>query len=182
MSGCTGDDTILLVFSHWYSFQTEGSTQKYDGALLQVSDGGPWADIAPEGGYDGNLNTEDACHMDGKPGFEGDPASWETAAFDITLSAGMPSFRIRFWMGADGDTAEAGWYVDDVRIIVPDNPCGDAGVSDAGGGYDAGPADCISSGGRCQSWILPPWGCHSNEHQEDLPGCGGFMEFCCVPD
>jgi len=105
-----------LEFWHWMNSEVSGSYpgKAYDGGLVEIStDGGPWQQIFPEGGYTHTIRPG------GTPGpfaedtevFAGD-INWERVVFDLSPYYGLAQIRFRF--GSDGASGGEGWYIDDV--------------------------------------------------------------------
>ncbi len=111
-----------LEFWHWMDAEASAAYPDscYDGGLLEIStDGGAsWTQLFSQRGY---------THLirDGSvPGpFPSGTPVW-SGAFDWTeewvdLSGFEGPAQVRFAFGSDGADVREGWYVDDVRIVLP---------------------------------------------------------------
>jgi hypothetical protein len=108
-----------LRFWQWISSETSAAYagKAYDGGLVEISiDGGPFAQITPEGGYPYTIRPggTPGPFPEDTPVFAG-AAEWHQVTFDLTDVVGAVVLRWRF--GSDGAVAEEGWYIDDVEII-----------------------------------------------------------------
>jgi hypothetical protein len=114
---------VDLVFWHWHEFaQAAGSN---DGGFVEISadDGVTWTQLAPLSAWDGPLDMDTtACegtnYADGKQGFLGADARWVQETIRITPAYLTDLFSFRFVFGSDGATSGAGWFVDDVAVVV----------------------------------------------------------------
>jgi agmatine/peptidylarginine deiminase len=87
----------------------------YDGGLVEISTGGPWESIDPEGGYPYLIrNTGGTGPFPPETGVFSGYADWHAVAFDLSPFEGPVQFRFRF--GSDNNTGGEGWYVDDVSV------------------------------------------------------------------
>jgi hypothetical protein len=106
----------------WHRYNTESN---WDGGVLETStDGTNWLDILNgnaarfiAGGYTGALNSS-ANPLGGRSAWNGDIASFARVEVDLADFAGQSRF-FRWRFGADASVADTGWYVDDVRVLVP---------------------------------------------------------------
>jgi hypothetical protein len=109
-----------LSFSHWYTFESDAS-QGYDGGLVEYSsDGGPWTDVnglPAANGYTGTINAAGNSDnpLQGRAAFVRASNGAHTTRIDLSSLAGH-SVRVRFRVATDTDGADAGWYIDSVRI------------------------------------------------------------------
>ena len=109
-----------LSFSHWYTFESDVS-QGYDGGVVEYSaDGGAWTDInglPMVNGYSGTINLAGNSDnpLEGRAAFIRASNGGHTTRVDISSLAGR-SVRFRFRVATDTDGADAGWYIDSVRI------------------------------------------------------------------
>jgi len=112
----------LASLEFWHRYNTEAN---WDGGVLETStDGSNWVDILSgnaarfvAGGYTGTLNSS-ANPLAGRPAWHGDIASFARVEVDLSDFAGQSRwFRWRF--GSDGSVPDTGWYVDDVRVLLP---------------------------------------------------------------
>jgi hypothetical protein len=115
----------------WHRHNSEST---FDGGVLEYStDGGAtWFDIlAGNGGavpanpgrflangYNSVLSTGFSNPLPGRNAWSGDNGAWQKVQVDLADFAGTSvNFRWRF--GCDSSVSDEGWYVDDVRIFVP---------------------------------------------------------------
>jgi Zn-dependent metalloprotease len=109
-----------LSFSHWYTFESDAS-QGYDGGLVEYSsDGGPWTDVnglPAANGYTGTINAAGNSDnpLQGRAAFIRASNGGHTTRIDLSSLAGQ-SVRFRFRVATDTAGADAGWYIDSVRI------------------------------------------------------------------
>lgn len=119
--------------SFWHRYNTEvGSSSLYDGGVLEWSlDGTTWYDILAgnggaipanagrfvQGGYVGALSTGFGNPLGGRQAWSGDNAAFGNVLVDLADFSGQ-SIRLRWRMGTDTSTSDAGWWVDDVVISV----------------------------------------------------------------
>jgi uncharacterized membrane protein/bacillopeptidase F (M6 metalloprotease family) len=108
----------ILTFQTWYSMRV-GCGWYPDGGFVEISDGGPWQQIYPIGGYPvqdgyfGGYNTD---------GFGGNSFGWEHYTFELSAWAG-DVVQIRFHFATESCQAYEGWYLDDVEIFSPPYWC-----------------------------------------------------------
>jgi hypothetical protein len=57
-------------------------------------------------------------YADGKQGFLGTDARWVQETIRVTPEYLTDLFSFRFVFGSDGATSGAGWFVDDVAVVV----------------------------------------------------------------
>ena len=119
-AGVTVPANGFLTFSHWYTF--EGDTSEgYDGGVVEYSsDGGPWTDVnglPMLNGYSGTINAAGNSDnpLQGRAAFIGASNGAHTSRIDLSSLAGH-SVRVRFRVATDTGGADAGWYIDSVRI------------------------------------------------------------------
>jgi hypothetical protein len=114
--------TVDVVFWHWYDFAVAGST--FDGGVVELSgdDGATWTAIAPTGGWDGSIDMDAGCdgtlYTDGLDGFLRSSGRWVQETIRVPLDLRTEQFTFRFVFGSDSATAAAGWFVDDVALVV----------------------------------------------------------------
>ncbi len=113
-------------------FQHDFVLESNDGAVLELSlDGVEWFDVTAAGsgamftqnGYNatigGSLGKPDVRNpLAGRQGWSGSSGGFIRTVVtltDATKYAKQP-FRVRWRLGTNGDTASAGWYVDDVTL------------------------------------------------------------------
>jgi hypothetical protein len=119
-AGATVPANGVLSFSHWYTF--EGDTSEgYDGGVIEYSsDGGPWTDVnglPMVNGYSGIIDAaaDSDNPLQGRAAFIGASNGGHTTRIDLSSLAGH-SVRFRFRVATDTAGADAGWYIDSVRI------------------------------------------------------------------
>ncbi|MBI3181921.1 MAG: myxosortase-dependent M36 family metallopeptidase [Myxococcales bacterium] len=116
--------TFGFTFRHRYDFEASGTTY-FDGGVIELSDDGgqTWQDIGSSAtpGYNVTLtNPANGTNpLKGRPAFGGTGAGYP-AFLTATVSLGTAyqgkTVRVRFRMGADGNTAGAGWELDDLAF------------------------------------------------------------------
>jgi hypothetical protein len=122
LSSCSGSSAVTLTFTHWYDFeQGGGAYDNYDGANVEAFCGGSWQLVHPEGGYPDPSVRAAGSRLNGDPGYScvGTEGTWHHQVFRIE-GCQDPDFQIRFCMGADGSTTEAGWYIDEIAVSLGD--------------------------------------------------------------
>lgn len=114
--------TVDLVFWHWYDFAAAAGS--LDGALVELSgdDGATWTAVAPSAGWDGAIDMDSGCegtlYVDGRDGFLRTSGRWVQETIRVPLELRTSGFTFRFVFGSDSATAAAGWFVDDVALVV----------------------------------------------------------------
>ncbi|HEU4386329.1 MAG TPA: S8 family serine peptidase, partial [Blastocatellia bacterium] len=110
----TGRRNLRLVFYH--TFQTEPA---YDGAVLEISDGGDYVDLGPKilkGGYTGKLLANTTNALQGRDAWTGGRVGvFQEVVVDLDSYAGK-TVVIRFHFGTDDLFKELGWFIDDVVV------------------------------------------------------------------
>jgi len=133
-----------IRFWHWIDAEDDTDWRAWDGGIIEASvDGGPWAQLTPDGGYPYTIITNPECPFPGgTPCFSG-TYTWSQVRVDLTDLSGT-SVRLRFRFGSDGATTEEGWYIDDVTFegSLPT-------AVDDGGDHVANP------GGKARLWLSP---------------------------
>jgi hypothetical protein len=106
---------LQLVFYHTYEFETGG----FDGAVLEISTGGPFEDLGPkivEGGYNGTIFQTDSNTLAGRAAWiEGRHGALQPVVVDLSSFAGK-TVVIRFRVATDTNVKGLGWYVDDILL------------------------------------------------------------------
>jgi len=107
-----------LRFWMWIYAEASSSNpdNAYDGGLIEMSvDGGPFAQITPEGGYTHIIQGggSPGPFPNGTPVFSGE-FDWQEVVFDLTGITGSVVFRFRF--GSDGMIWREGWHIDDLEF------------------------------------------------------------------
>jgi hypothetical protein len=111
-----------LEFWHWIDAETSAAYPDhcYDGGLIEIScDGGvTWQPLAPVDGYPYLIRagTTPGPFAAETPVWSG-TQDWTEVWVDLTGYEGPA--RLRWAFGSDGADVLEGWYIDDVRIVVP---------------------------------------------------------------
>ncbi len=111
-----------LEFWHWMRAEVSQIYAGYcfDGGLLEISaDGGAtWAALEPEGGYPYRIRASS-----GMGPFPGETPVWSGehgwTEEGVDLSACEGPAMLRWAFGSNVSIGREGWYIDDVRIVVP---------------------------------------------------------------
>lgn len=93
-----------LEWYHWYDFEYQ-TIAFYDGGELQIStdsDGIEWRTLA---------------------WFDDTVAPWHRFSIPLTECAGEPTVRVRFRFRSNNVGVADGWFIDDVRVYVPEAVC-----------------------------------------------------------
>ncbi len=124
-------DAFKISFKHKYSFESgpdgKGSPLVYfDGGVIELSqdNGATWADIATlvDPGYTHEIYTSlpaspgDDNPLSGRMAFAGALAAWTPVTLDLGAALAGKTVKIRFRLGSDGGTSDAGWDVDDLSF------------------------------------------------------------------
>ncbi len=125
MNGDYGDDEYGSILSPSYDFSSESrlvlsfhywrsSESGFDGARVQVWQGGAWQPVEPVSGYSdillGGLSNE--------PGWSGSSDHWEPAVFEFTAAELSADFRFRLDFGSDGGLTGEGFWIDDISLFA----------------------------------------------------------------
>ena len=125
-------DALKISFKHKYSFET-GPDGKggpapvfFDGGVIEVSsDGGAtWADIATlvDPGYTHTIYAPTPATpaednpLTGRLAYAGLLADWTPVTLDLGTKLAGKTVKIRFRLGSDGGTSDAGWDIDDLAF------------------------------------------------------------------
>jgi hypothetical protein len=166
---------FTIAFSHRYSFEVGpvtplGPDAYFDGGVLEVSEdgGSTWNDVStyanpnyPRTLYASSTpNDPSANPLAGRKAWAGQSAGYPTMV-KLSLNLGTAlagkTLKVRFRIGTDGGSGDAGWDVDDIAFggitntpfasLVDDTTaaCGDAGVPNPTDG-GAGTPDANSTG------------------------------------
>jgi len=108
-------ERVWLTFNHFIDAESG-----WDGGQLQIStdeNGERWEIITPLGGYP----QADIFALNSTPGFSGTTEDWEPVIFELTDYVGQ-MIRIRFVFRSDESNFRpyAGWFIDDLALIVPE--------------------------------------------------------------
>lgn len=105
------------VMTFWHNWNTEDG---WDGGMVEISTngGGNWTDLGAnitENGYNGSLGAGSNNPLANRNAFTGNSNGWKKTTISLLPFANQNAlFRFRF--GADDNTAETGWYIDDILI------------------------------------------------------------------
>lgn len=111
-----------LRFRHSYDFEYDSSGY-YDGGVMEYSkNGGAWTDagsLFTTNGYDGAITSPFTPYnpLKGRQAFRANSWGYQSSRLDLASFKGG-NVRFRFRVGADGDYAGWGWFIDDVRIYT----------------------------------------------------------------
>ena len=108
-----------MKFWMWIEAEESGTYagKAYDGGLIEMSvDGGPFAQITPDGGYSHTIRAGSVPgpFPEDTPVFSGS-MNWTEVTCDLGAMDGELVFRFRF--GSDGADTREGWFVDDVEVF-----------------------------------------------------------------
>lgn len=116
-----GPTAFGFTFTHRYDFEEDEGTA-YDGAVIEITtnNGTTWTDIGAQvtPGYDVTLDNDPAGTnpLKGRPAFgASSPAypGWTNATVALGTTYAGQTVKVRLRIGADTNTAGAGWDVDD---------------------------------------------------------------------
>ena len=105
------------VFSFWHSYNTE---QGWDGGVVDIStdNGTSWQDLGPlmtENAYNGGFGIGSGNPLGGRNAFSGNSNGFIKTSISLLPYANQ-SVLFRFSMASDDNTAEVGWYIDDILL------------------------------------------------------------------
>jgi hypothetical protein len=119
------NNSLLLRFFHKYNLEPNGSSDAFDGGLLEIKVGsGSWSYIEKskftKNGYNRTMSGS-PTPINGKQVFSGNSGGYIESIVDLSslVSQGQ-NFQIRFRQVNDFTTGVDGWYVDDVFICGGD--------------------------------------------------------------
>ncbi|HTE55824.1 MAG TPA: M36 family metallopeptidase [Kofleriaceae bacterium] len=164
-----GDEPFVVTFDTRYSFENSddgtGTIAFWDGGVMEVStdNGATWADVATllDPGYGGEMFLGAGNPLGGRQGFvaqsEGFPELSQVSLDFGTQLAGQ-EVMIRFLVGSDISTGDAGWEVDNLafagitntpfsQVIDDAGSCGTGTDDGADDGADDGTDDGSNDGG-----------------------------------
>jgi hypothetical protein len=101
----------LFSFFHWYDINGNWN----DGGWVEITtdSGGSWNRIAPIGGYPDYDST-------GWPCFAGTSGGWILSEFDLSAHYGtVIQIRFHFYDYSSDLQERAGWYIDDILLVLP---------------------------------------------------------------
>jgi hypothetical protein len=143
-----GSGSFSFTFQHDYSFEFSSSTY-WDGGVVEITQdaGATWTDIGSHitPGYSGTLANNSGNPLGGRPAFGGASPGYPslaTATVSLGTTYANKTVQLRFRVGADESTGDAGWFVDNLvfsgltnapfRDVVADaTPCTPVAVEDA---------------------------------------------------
>ncbi len=105
------------ILSFWHNYNTE---EGWDGCIVEISTdgGGSWQDLGPqmtENGYNSGLGVGSGNPLGGRSAFSGNSNGFiKTSASLIPYANQNALFRFSF--SSDDNTAEIGWYLDDILL------------------------------------------------------------------
>jgi hypothetical protein len=118
-------NSMGMILEFWSWQEIEDSTGGcFDGGTVEAStDGGATWTQLPDPvmltiPYDGPISTSWGNPNGGAAAWCGDPRDWSLYQADMSAYAGQ-TVKLRFRMATDTSIGREGWYVDDVRVIVP---------------------------------------------------------------
>lgn len=124
-------DAFKISFKHKYSFENgpdgKGNPLVYfDGGVIEISqdNGATWADIVTlvDPGYTQVIYVSnppspgDDNPLSGRRAFGGLLADWTPVTIDLGTALAGKTVKIRFRLGSDGGTSDAGWDLDDLAF------------------------------------------------------------------
>jgi hypothetical protein len=148
-----------LTFRQNYNLEFNtgtGSTQAYDGGVLEISvDGGAFQDILTAGGsfaaggYNKVVSTSFGSTIPGRNAWSGNSGGFVTTTVNLPATALGHNVQFRWRMGSDSSVSSAGWRIDSVSLDArPVLTVANAGSGS--GSVSSNPAG-ISCGATCAS-------------------------------
>ncbi len=113
------EDASLSLW-YWIAAEVYSSDPSYawDGGNIEISvDGGDWELLVPVEGYSHTVWSSSTSPIPPGTAVWSGESDWQEALFDLTGYSG--SVRIRCVFGSDGSVTREGWYIDDVRLMMP---------------------------------------------------------------
>ena len=108
-----------MELTFWHNYDTESA---WDGGVVEISTNGgtTWTDLGPFmtiNGYNNTLDPNPAGTnpIKGRQAFTGNSGGWIKTTVNLSTFANQNAM-FRFRMTSDDNTAEVGWYVDDILI------------------------------------------------------------------
>ena len=115
--------TATLRFWHWIDSEIfwHGDEYAFDGGRLEIAiDGGPWAPIAPTGGYPYRLmDWQGGSPFPSGTWLYAGQQDWSPAEFILDGIEGNAQVRFRFGSDDLVVAEHEGWYIDDVELLLP---------------------------------------------------------------
>ena len=105
------------VLSFWHNYNTEDG---WDGGVVEISidNGTTWSDLGSlmtENGYNGSMGTGSNNPIGGRAAFTGNSNGFRKTSINLSPFANQNA-RFRFRSGSDDNTANVGWYIDDILL------------------------------------------------------------------
>ena len=122
----------ILSFRHSYNFEADYSdgSMGYDGGVLELASGsGAFADILTAGGafitgaYNRTLSAIYGNPLGGRKAWSGRSGGFITTMVRLPVSVTGQSVRFRWRCGTDVSVGGAGWYIDNVTLLVTNAVC-----------------------------------------------------------
>jgi hypothetical protein len=120
------DPNSQLAFYSWIDAETNGGTEAWDGARVEISArGGAWTALAVDGGYGYQIGYSSSSELRGSDAFSGSPQRWRRVVADLSGYSGPVQIRFRFASSSFKRSVSysgglfryyEGWYVDDVAV------------------------------------------------------------------
>ena len=115
----SGESPLTLQFFHYRDIEESGTTQCWDGGILEIStDGGSnWTQLDDPAlltdPYNGTIRTSanPLQNLNGWCNLQ----DWTKSVVDLDAFAGQTA-QFRFRLGSDGSVGAEGWYIDDVKV------------------------------------------------------------------
>ncbi|RYY49200.1 MAG: hypothetical protein EOO06_07930 [Chitinophagaceae bacterium] len=105
------------TFSFWGNYNTEDG---WDGGVVEISTNGgaTWSDLGAlmtENGYNGSMGTGSNNPIGGRAAFTGNSNGWKKTTISLLPFANQNAL-FRFRAASDDNTADVGWYIDDILV------------------------------------------------------------------
>jgi len=155
----------LLSFYHWIDARSDTTGAEAGGLVEISSNGSPWTEIVPNGGYPYRLKNLEDFSLKNRGVFSGNKAQWERAEFNLSAYS-HTAVQLRFRFLSDRDSIVArGWYIDSLSVETNFTPIWISSLS-------------ASEAGDC---VLLSWSAASELHGVPFsvwrsPGPGGADE------
>lgn len=115
-----GTGALSFTFQHAYSFEYSSGTA-WDGGVVEVTQNGgaSWTDIGAQitPGYTATLSNLSGNPLGGRSAFGGASPGYPTlnpATVSLGTTYANKTIQLRFRVGADQNTGDAGWFVDNL--------------------------------------------------------------------
>jgi len=105
------------TLSFWHNYNTEDG---WDGGVVEIStnNGATWSDLGPymiQNGYNGSMGTGSNNPIGGRDAFTGNSNGFIKTTVSL-LSYPNQNALFRFRAASDDNTANIGWYIDDILL------------------------------------------------------------------